>query len=89
MARLAEETKVQFPEGLHLRPSEVLAYLSLKFSCEVYLIHNEMRINGKSIMSILTLGAGCGVTITIDCDGEDAEEAVAALLEFFDSDTWD
>ena len=39
----------------------------------------SMRVNGKSIMSVLTLAAGKGCELTVRTEGEDAEEALTAI----------
>jgi len=41
---------------------------------------NGRRINAKSIMGVMMLAAGKGSTVAIDCEGEHADEALAALL---------
>jgi phosphocarrier protein len=42
---------------------------------------NGRRINAKSIMGVMMLAAGKGSTLIVDCDGERADEALAALLK--------
>ncbi len=67
--------------GLHARASAKLTQLAGSFSCEVWMERNGRRINAKSIMGVMMLAAGKGSTVVIDCDGERAEEALAALLQ--------
>ena len=45
------------------------------------MVKDDQEANGKSIMGLLTLVAAHGVTMTVVCDGDDAEAAVAALAE--------
>ena len=40
---------------------------------------NKRRINAKSIMGVMMLAAGKGAKVVIDCEGERAEEALAAI----------
>jgi phosphocarrier protein len=40
---------------------------------------NGRRVNGKSIMGVMMLAAACGTSITLEVDGDDEEEAIAAL----------
>jgi phosphotransferase system HPr (HPr) family protein len=42
---------------------------------------NGRRINAKSIMGVMMLAAGKGSSVTIDCEGEQADEALQALLD--------
>ena len=66
--------------GLHARASAKLTQLAGSFPCEIWMERNSRRINAKSIMGVMMLAAGKGSTITIDCVGDRAEEALAAIL---------
>ena len=66
--------------GLHARASAKLTQLAGSFPCEVWMERNSRRINAKSIMGVMMLAAGKGSSITIDCVGERADEALAAML---------
>lgn len=65
--------------GLHARASAKLTQLAGAFPCEVWMERNGRRINAKSIMGVMMLAAGKGSTVLIDCEGEQADEALAAL----------
>ncbi|MHB1125191.1 MAG: HPr family phosphocarrier protein [Ramlibacter sp.] len=66
--------------GLHARASAKLTKLAGSFPCQVWISRGERRVNGKSIMGVMMLAAGMGSEITIEAEGERAEEAVAALV---------
>lgn len=66
--------------GLHARASAKLTQLAGGFPCEVWMERNSRRINAKSIMGVMMLAAGKGSTVTVDTDGERADEALAAIL---------
>ena len=66
--------------GLHARASAKLTQLAGSFPCEVWMERNSRRINAKSIMGVMMLAAGKGSSITIDCVGDRADEALAAML---------
>jgi phosphocarrier protein HPr len=65
--------------GLHARASAKLTQLAGSFPCEVWMERNNRRINAKSIMGVMMLAAGKGAKVVLDCDGERADEALAAL----------
>jgi phosphocarrier protein len=67
--------------GLHARASAKLTQLAGSFPCEVWMERGSRRINAKSIMGVMMLAAGKGATVTIDTEGERAEEAVQAILK--------
>ena len=66
--------------GLHARASAKLTKLAGSFPCQVWISRGERRVNGKSIMGVMMLAAGMGSEITIEAEGDRAEEAVAALV---------
>ena len=67
--------------GLHARPAALFVQLANKFQSEIFVEKKEQKVNGKSIMGIMTLAAGKGQKIAITANGNDAEEAVKALEE--------
>lgn len=67
--------------GLHARASAKLTQLAGSFPCEVWMERNGRRINAKSIMGVMMLAAGKGSTVVVDCEGDGAEAALAAMLQ--------
>jgi phosphocarrier protein len=66
--------------GLHARASAKLTKLAGSFPCEIWLSKGERRVNAKSIMGVMMLAAGLGSEISIETEGEQAQEAMDALL---------
>ena len=82
MATAIGKIYIDYEEGLHARPAAAFAHLaSSRQNCEVTVTCNNEVVNGKSIMSLLTLGAGHGSELIIQVDGEDPEALVDELLE--------
>jgi phosphocarrier protein HPr len=71
--------------GMHARAATRFVQLASKYPCEVSVIKDGQRVNGKSIMGVLMLVASLGTVITIDCKGARAEEAGRALVELVES----
>jgi len=67
--------------GLHVRPASLFVERASKFKSDIYIIKDGERVNGKSIMGVLSLAAEQGSDLTIRAEGEDCEEAVEALSE--------
>jgi phosphocarrier protein HPr len=65
--------------GLHARASAKLTQLASGFQSEVWLTRNGRRVNAKSIMGVMMLAAGKGAVVTVEADGADAEDALAAI----------
>jgi phosphocarrier protein len=71
--------------GIHARPAALLVQTAKDFKAEIYLEKGNDRINGKSIMGIITLGASYGSEIKIIAEGADEEAAVEAIARLFNS----
>jgi phosphocarrier protein HPr len=71
--------------GLHARPSAALTQAATRFKSDVWLTKGNRRVNGKSIMGVMMLAAACGATLTIEVDGPDEDEALAALTALLSS----
>ena len=66
--------------GLHARASAKLTKLAGSFPCEIWISKGERRVNAKSIMGVMMLAAGLGSELSIETEGEQAQEAMDALL---------
>jgi phosphocarrier protein len=71
--------------GIHARPAALLVQTANQFSSEIFFEKNSEKINAKSIMGIITLGATYKSEITIIADGPDDKEAVEALATLFEN----
>ena len=71
--------------GVHARPAALLVQTAKDFPCDIFLERGDDRVNGKSIMGIITLGAVYNTYITIIADGEGEETAVEALVRLFEN----
>jgi phosphocarrier protein len=74
--------------GIHARPAALLVQAIKDFSSSLYFEKNGDRINAKSIMGILTLGASYGTELKIIAEGKDeADEALAVetVVRLFES----
>jgi phosphocarrier protein len=67
--------------GLHARASAKLTQTASQFAADVWLERNGKRVNAKSIMGVMMLAAGKGTSVVVDTEGEDADAALAAVLQ--------
>ncbi len=65
--------------GVHLRAAGALVQLAGRFQSDVWIEREDMRVNGKSIMSVLSLAASKGTEVIVSAEGADADQAVAAV----------
>jgi len=70
--------------GLHARAAAKLTQLASKFSSEIFISRGAQRVNAKSIMGVMMLAAGMGVTVKVDATGTDAEPALRDIRALFD-----
>jgi phosphocarrier protein FPr len=73
------ELVIQNQTGLHARPAKVLVNLAKQFKSTISIQHGGKKVNAKSMVSVLTLGAGRGSDITLLVDGIDEDQAIADL----------
>ncbi|OVZ55323.1 phosphocarrier protein HPr [Pigmentiphaga sp. NML080357] len=69
--------------GLHARASAKLTQLASKFRSEIHIARGSRRVNAKSIMGVMMLAAGMGSKVTVDAEGEDAQEALDQIQALF------
>jgi phosphocarrier protein HPr len=65
--------------GMHARAAAAFVKLATRFQADVDVERGEERVNGKSIMGLMMLAAARGTTVTLVCDGPEAEQAADAL----------
>jgi dihydroxyacetone kinase phosphotransfer subunit len=77
--------KILNPAGLHARPAATLATTAGSFDATITLTKNDKTVKANSLMSIMTLGAAQGDTVTVAASGVQAHEALEKIREMFDS----
>ena len=63
------QLKINNPVGLHARPTALFVQTASKYVSEITLQCGGNTVNAKSILSVLTLGAGQGALITVERGG--------------------
>jgi len=80
-----ETVTIKNRAGIHARPSALIVKTANEYDSEIFLELDDMRINAKSIMGIITLGANYKSVIQIIAEGDDEEEAVTAIAGLFEN----
>ena len=65
--------------GLHARAAAKLTQVAGGFQSEIWLSRSGRRVNAKSIMGVMMLAAGQGTSVLLEAQGNDADEAIAAI----------
>ena len=66
-------------QGLHARPAALFVQIANKFNSSITIAKGRQKVNGKSIMGIMMLEAGCGSKINMVISGDDAQRAAEEL----------
>lgn len=82
---IEKQVTVKNRAGIHARPAAIIARAANNFECEVSLCRDDMVVNAKSIMGVITMAAGYETVLTLKCDGIDEEQASAEIIALFDS----
>lgn len=82
---LEQEFIVANKLGIHARVAAQIVKVASQFQSDVWISKtgNNNRVNGKSILDLLTLVCPCGCKVSISADGPDAKEALNALACLF------
>jgi phosphocarrier protein len=67
--------------GLHARAAAKFVHLASTFSSRVTVSRDGTRVDGKSILGLLTLAAAKGTKLHLTISGDDENEAGANLAE--------
>lgn len=85
--------EVKNKNGLHTRPAGVLCNIANRSKygdIGIFMVHNGMRVDVKSILNVLTLGAVFGAKVILEIEGEEKDrpamdESTKEITDFFDS----
>ncbi len=80
MAVIERAATIVNPLGMHARPAAEFVKVANRFRSGVEVKKDDLTVNGKSIMGVMMLAAERGSSLVIRTDGEDAAEAMDALL---------
>ncbi|HTB34436.1 MAG TPA: HPr family phosphocarrier protein [bacterium] len=78
---LQREIPVVNKLGLHLRAAAQFVQTAGRFPCDVWVSKDGRRVNGKSIMGVMTLVAVKGSSLMVEAEGDKAAECLEALVK--------
>jgi len=82
---VSKATKIVNEMGFHMRPANVFVTAMTKYKSNIFIIMDDKKINGKSIMNIMASCIKCGSEITVECDGEDEQAMLDEAIELIES----
>lgn len=79
------EVEIKNRAGIHARPAALIVQTASQYESNIFFQKENEKINAKSIMGIITLGAGYKSKLKIIADGDDESEAVDSIAQLFES----
>lgn len=79
------EDHVEIGSDLHARIAAGLIQIAKGFKSDIKICVGDKCANAKSLMSVMILGAVSGDDVVVKADGEDEQEAIAAIVDFLKS----
>ncbi len=80
---IVKRIRVSNEYGLHARPSTILVKKATQFRSDFKIRKEEIVVNGKSLLGVLTLAAAYGTELDLIADGIDEEELIKEVEELF------
>ena len=78
---VVREVEIVNKKGLHARASAKFVQTAEQFDAAVTVTRGHETVGGTSIMGLMMLAAGPGITIIIKATGKDAKAAVETLYK--------
>ncbi len=79
--KIVKDVVVANKLGIHARPAAMFVRVANRFTCELWVEKDGEEVNGKSIMGLMLLAAGCGSRLKVTAIGTDASEALKEIEE--------
>lgn len=80
---ISKQFVIKFEEGLHARPASDLVKVCHGIASKITITKDELKIDSKSILGILSMGAKKDDVITVEINGDDEQEGIIKLQDFF------
>lgn len=78
------EVTIKNRAGIHARPAALIVQTANKYDSQISFEKDDDKVNGKSIMGIITLGAGYNTKLKVIAEGNDEKQAVDAIVALFE-----
>ena len=82
---VSEKVIIKNPTGLHLRPAGLFCKTAMEFKSKITVYkktrYEDTTANAKSVLSVLGACIKSGDEIQITCEGDDEEQALAAMVQ--------
>ena len=83
-----KEIVVRCESGLHNRQATYFVQKANEFESSIWVEADSRKMNAKSLLGVLSMGAVTGATVLLSASGSDEEEAVNALEVLLQRDVY-
>lgn len=73
-------------DGVHARPANLLSRLAARYQSQIFIVRDHDRFDCKSILEVMMVAATQGTELLVEAEGDDAELAVAAIVQLIEAD---
>lgn len=81
---VSQKITIKNPTGLHVRPAGLFCKTAVQFKSKISFRLKDTTGNAKSMLSVLGACVKNGDTIELICEGEDEEQALAAMIKIIE-----
>lgn len=78
---MQDSIKIRCKDTLQMNAAALLVQKASNFKSTIYIIRDNRKANAKSLLGIMSLGIAENVELDLEAEGEDAKEALSALVE--------
>lgn len=79
---IQKKVKVTNRSGLQSRAAAMFVQIANKFRSKVWLEIDNKKVDGKSILGLMSMGIHDGSTVTLAVSGDDEDEAAKYFIDF-------
>ena len=76
------DVTIEIKQGSDVSPVAKCVQVASQFTSKIYVEYETKKVNAKSIMGMMNMALLNGEEVVIDAEGEDEQEAIAAIEEF-------
>jgi phosphocarrier protein len=82
---IRKKITIKNSSGLHARPSAALVKTASKFKSDFFIHMYGYKVNGKSILGVMTLAAEHGAELELEFDGPDEKEGMQIVVDLINN----
>ena len=82
---ITKKMTIKIPTGLEARPVALLVQVASRYESSIYIECEEMKVNEKIIMGMMSLGLAAGEEVNVIANGSDEQEAIENIEKYLSS----